>query len=141
MRNCCAGSIGAGVQFGTFDCRTRPRLGSRMINFRPDSDVSPKQERNMKKKAFAYPALLAAMMLCVATVAQEPVMDINPKIHPNLAAAQRHVVEANQAIAVAQKDNRYDMHGHAEKARQLLVEVNNELKAAAEAANAAGASK
>jgi hypothetical protein len=89
----------------------------------------------MKKKAFAYPALLAAMMLCVATVAQEPVMDINPKAHPNLAAAQRHVVEANQEIMTAQKDNRYDMHGHAEKARQLLVEVNNELKAAAEAAN------
>ncbi|MGC2473375.1 MAG: hypothetical protein WA485_03510 [Candidatus Sulfotelmatobacter sp.] len=89
----------------------------------------------MKKKAFAYPALLAALLLCGATLAQEPVQDINPKIHPNLAAAQRHVVEANQAIAVAQKDNHWDMHGHAEKARQLLVEVNNELKAAAETAN------
>jgi len=89
----------------------------------------------MKKKVFAYPALLAAMLLCVATVAQEPVMDINPKVHPNLANAQRHVVQANQEILTAQKDNRYDMHGHAEKARQLLVEVNNELKAAAEAAN------
>jgi hypothetical protein len=90
----------------------------------------------MKKKAFAYPALLAALIMCGATLAQEPVQDINPKIHPNLAAAQRHVVEANQAISLAQKDNRYDMRGHAEKARQLLVEVNNELKAAAEAANA-----
>lgn len=89
----------------------------------------------MKKKAFAYPALLAALLLCGATLAQEPVQDINPRIHPNLAAAQRHVVEANQAIAVAQKDNHWDMHGHAEKARQLLVEVNNELKAAAETAN------
>ncbi|MGC2449509.1 MAG: hypothetical protein WA477_17810 [Candidatus Sulfotelmatobacter sp.] len=89
----------------------------------------------MKKKAFAYPALLAALLLCGVTIAQEPVQDINPRIHPNLAAAQRHVVEANQAIAVAQRDNRWDMHGHAEKARQLLVEVNNELKAAAETAN------
>lgn len=89
----------------------------------------------MKKKAFAYPALLAALLLCGATLAQEPVQDINPRIHPNLAAAQRHVVEANEAIAVAQKDNHWDMHGHAEKARQLLVEVNNELKAAAETAN------
>jgi hypothetical protein len=89
----------------------------------------------MKKKAFAYPALLAALLLCGVTIAQEPVQDINPKIHPNLAAAQHHVVEANNAIALAQKDNRWDMHGHAEKARQLLVEVNNELKAAAETAN------
>ena len=95
----------------------------------------------MKNKAFAYPALLAAMLLCGVTLAQEPVQDINPKVHPNLAAAQKHVVEANQAIAIAQKDNHYDMKGHAEKARQLLVEVNNELKAAAEAANAANAAR
>ena len=91
----------------------------------------------MKKRVFAFPALLAAVMLCGVTFAQEPVQDINPKFHPNLAAAQHHVVEANNLIALAQKDNKYDMKGHAEKARQLLVEVNNELKAAAEAANAA----
>ena len=95
----------------------------------------------MKNKAFAYPALLAAILLCGASLAQEPVQDINSKAHPNLAAAQRHVVEANQEILTAQKDNRYDMKGHAEKARQLLVEVNNELKAAAEAANAANTAK
>lgn len=95
----------------------------------------------MTKKTFAFPALLAAVLMCGATLAQEPVQDISAKVHPNLAAAQRHVVEANAAIATAQKDNRYDMKGHAEKARQLLVEVNNELKAAAEAANAAGAGR
>lgn len=93
----------------------------------------------MTKRTLAFPAMLAAVLFCGATMAQEPVLDINPKVHPNLAAAQRHVVEANNAIATAQKDNRYDMKGHAEKARQLLVEVNNELKAAAEAANAAAA--
>jgi hypothetical protein len=90
----------------------------------------------MKTRTFAYPALLAAILLCGVTLAQEPVEDISPKVHPNLAAAQKHVVEANAAIATAQKDNHYDMKGHAEKARQLLVEANNELKAAAEAANA-----
>ena len=91
----------------------------------------------MKTKAFTYPALLAAMLLCGVTLAQEPVEDISATVHPSLAAAQKHVVEANQEIATAQKDNRYDMKGHAEKARQLLVEVNKELKLAAEAANAA----
>lgn len=95
----------------------------------------------MKKKVFAFPALLAAVLLCGVAFAQEPVQDIDPKNHPNLAAAQHHVVEANRVIALAQKDNSYDMKGHAEKARELLVEVNNELKAAAEAANAANAAK
>ena len=95
----------------------------------------------MKTKAFAYPALLAAILLCGAGLAQEPVQDINSQLHPNLAEAQKHVVEANRAIAGAQKDNRDDMKGHAEKARQLLVEVNNELKAGAEAANAAHGQK
>ncbi len=90
----------------------------------------------MKKKGFVVPATLAALLLCGATLAQEPVVDIGAA-HPLLREAQQHVVEANRAIASAQKDNRYDMKGHAEKARQLLVEVNNELKAAAEAANAA----
>jgi hypothetical protein len=87
------------------------------------------------KRNLAFPAMLAAMLMCVATVAQEPVIDISPQIHPNLAEAQRRVVEANHFIQLAQKDNRYDMHGHAERARQLLVDVNNELKAAAESAN------
>ncbi len=91
----------------------------------------------MNKRRFAYPALFAAVLMCGATLAQEPVQDINPKIHPNLAAAQHHAVEANQALIAAQKANRYDMKGHDERARQLLVQVNNEIKAAAEAANAA----
>jgi hypothetical protein len=86
-------------------------------------------------------AILSALLFCCVTLAQEPVMDIDSKIHPNLAEAQHHVVEANRAIATAQKDNKGDMQGHAEKARQLLVEANRELKAAAEAANAANAMK
>lgn len=89
------------------------------------------------KKFQGLTAALSVVLFCGITLAQEPVVDIDPKIHPNLAAAQRHVVEANREIATAQKDNRYDMKGHAERARQLLVQVNQELKAAAEAANAA----
>ena len=86
-------------------------------------------------------AALAVLLWCGISFTQEPVKDIDPKRHPNLAAAQSHVVAANQEISNAQKANDYDMKGHAEKARQLLVEVNQELKAAAEAANAAAASK
>jgi len=35
----------------------------------------------------------------------------------------------------AQRANEWDMGGHAQKAKDLLEQVNNELKQAAEAAN------
>ena len=91
----------------------------------------------MKKRILVFPAMLTAVLFSLVSLAQEPVLDIDQKVHPNLYEAQRHVIEANKYIATAQKDNHYDMKGHAEKARQLLVQVNNELKLAAEAANAA----
>ncbi|HEX4782842.1 MAG TPA: hypothetical protein VH350_00785 [Candidatus Sulfotelmatobacter sp.] len=91
----------------------------------------------MRKPRLLTSTILGATLLCCGlTLAQEPVQDIDAKMHPHLAEAQNHVVQANRAIAVAQKDNRYDMKGHAEKARNLLVEANKELKLAAEAANA-----
>ena len=93
----------------------------------------------MTKKSLVINTILSTSLLfCIGVaLAQEPVQDIDKKLHPNLAAAQSHVVEANKYVSIAQKDNRYDMKGHAEKARDLLVQANNELKAAAEAANAA----
>ena len=81
--------------------------------------------------------VVSILAFCLILTAQEPVTDIDKKLHPNLAEAQRLVVQANHYVEVAQKDNRYDMKGNAEKARDLLVQANNELKAAAEAANAA----
>jgi uncharacterized protein YbaP (TraB family) len=95
----------------------------------------------MTKKVRVCTAVLTMMLFCGITLAQEPVLDISPKVHPNLAEAQRLVVEANRYIKEAQKDNRYDMKGHAEKARQLLAQANQELKAAAEAANAVNAGR
>ncbi len=107
-----------------------------MINFRPHSDVSPQTGENYEEESLSH--IPRCWPLCYCAVPpwrKSQYRTSTRRIHPNLAAAQRHVVEANQAIAVAQKDNHWDMHGHAEKARQLLVEVNNELKAAAETAN------
>lgn len=90
----------------------------------------------MTKKVQVSTAMLTAVLFCGITLAQAPVVNIDGKRHPNLAEAQNLVVEANRAIETAQKDNRYDMRGHAEKARQLLVQVNQELKAAADSADA-----
>jgi len=95
----------------------------------------------MTKKMQVYTAILSSILFCALALAQDPVLDIDKNKHGNLAEAQRHVVEANRYVIEAQKDNRYDMKGHAEKARQLLVQVNQELKFAAEAADAADAAK
>jgi hypothetical protein len=93
----------------------------------------------MTKAGLAISTILSAALFCGVGLAQEPVEDINKSVHPVLAAAQHHVVEANNNVTAAQKDNRYDMQGHAEKARDLLVQANNELKAAAQAADASRA--
>lgn len=76
-------------------------------------------------------ATVSILAFCMVIAAQEPVVDINKRVHPNLATAQELIVKANRYIATAQKDNRYDMRGHAEKARQLLLEADQELRAAA----------
>jgi hypothetical protein len=94
----------------------------------------------MRRQKLLINTILGATVFCCGlTLAQEPVQNIDRKVHPNLAEAQNHVAQANKYIIVAQKDNKNDMQGHAEKARQLLVQANQELKLAAEAANAANA--
>lgn len=80
--------------------------------------------------------LLGAMLLCGGiALAQKPVQNVNPQRHPNLAAAQRLSEQAYQKIIAAQEANEWDMQGHAQKAKELLEQVNQQLKLAAEAAN------
>jgi len=68
-------------------------------------------------------------------VAQRPKEDISKGRHPNLAAAQRLSQQAWERIVEAQRANEWDLQGHAQRAKNLLDQVNNELKEAAEAAN------
>lgn len=89
----------------------------------------------MTKSILANTVLGAAVFCGGITLAQDPVQDIDRRVNPNLAEAQHHVVEANNYILAAQKDNRYDMKGHADLARDYLVKANLELKAAARAAD------
>ena len=76
-----------------------------------------------------------ALLLTVAALAAPPVDNIDSSKHPNLAAAQRLSTQAYAKIAAAQSANEWDMDGHAQKAKDLLDQVNLELKAAAQAAN------
>jgi hypothetical protein len=80
---------------------------------------------------------LAATLLAVSTLAPaaKPVRNVSGHRHPNIAAAQRLSQQAFEKITAAQRANEFDMQGHAQKAKELLEQVNNELKLAAEAAN------
>ena len=80
--------------------------------------------------------LMGAVLLSAGiALAQKPVQDINPQHHPNLAAAQHHAEQAYHKIVEAQEANEWDMQGHAQKAKNLLDQANQELKLAAQAAN------
>jgi hypothetical protein len=82
--------------------------------------------------------LLASLLLIGLAVAQKPVRNVSGAKHPNIAAAQRLSQQAYEKIVAAQKANEWDMNGHAQKAKELLDQVNNELKQAAQAANKGG---
>jgi len=84
------------------------------------------------KLLFGSAALALAMSVALAG---SPVDNISNQKHPNLAAAQRRSTQAYEKISQAQQANEWDMGGHAAKAKDLLDQVNRELKEAAEAAN------
>jgi len=89
----------------------------------------------MTKTRISAAVLGAALLVGGAALAQRPKENINPGRHPNLAAAQRLCEQAFQKITAAQEANEWDMEGHAKKAKEMLEQVNNELRAAASAAN------
>jgi hypothetical protein len=86
-------------------------------------------------KSLIGAVLCAALIGGGVAVAQKPAENVSGKKHPNLAAAQRLSQQAFEKITEAQQANEWDMDGHAAKAKELLEQVNKELKIAAEAAN------
>jgi hypothetical protein len=91
---------------------------------------------NMRISKSLVGAILAAALIGGGVaVAQKPVDNVSGKRHPNLAAAQRLSEQAYEKVTAAQQANEWDMDGHAAKAKELLDQVNKELKLSAEAAN------
>jgi hypothetical protein len=78
---------------------------------------------------------LGSLLTAGGIVLAQPKRDISGGRHPNLAAAQRLSRQAFERILDAQKANEWDLDGHAQKAKELLDQVNNELKLAARASN------
>jgi hypothetical protein len=89
----------------------------------------------MIKTRLAVPVIGSLLLLGGFAIAQKPVENVSKGKHPNLAAAQRLSQQAFEKITAAQEANEWDMQGHAKKAKELLDEVNKELRQAATAAN------
>ncbi len=90
-------------------------------------------------KTRMHAVVLGGLLLIAAVAtAQRPEKNISRGRHPNLAAAQRLSQQAWDRIVAAQQANEWDLQGHAQKAKNLLDEVNRELKLAAEASNRTG---
>jgi hypothetical protein len=89
-------------------------------------------------KIAAFAALTATAILAATLVGAQtntPRLNIDPAKHPNLAAAQDLSRQAFEKIGAAKRANDWDMNGHASRAMDMLVQVNEELSAAAAAAN------
>ncbi len=89
----------------------------------------------MVKTRILTPIVASLLLIGGIAIAQPPAQNVSKGRHPNLAAAQRLSTQAYEKITAAQEANEWDMQGHAKKAKELLEEVNKELKMAAGAAN------
>jgi len=90
----------------------------------------------MKQRSVYLAVVLVVCMAFIGvTLAQRPETNIDPSKHPNLAEAQHHILQAFEKIDEAQRANKDQLGGHAEKAKQLLDQASRELKEAAEFAN------
>ncbi|MFY9939853.1 MAG: hypothetical protein WAK33_23415 [Silvibacterium sp.] len=89
----------------------------------------------MIKKDMLIGTALGLILGCSGAVfAQAPVVNIGDR-HGNLRAAQQSIVSAWQKIDEAQQDNHYQLGGHAGRAKELLVQADEELRLAANTAN------
>ena len=89
----------------------------------------------MKFPAFAVATAVIAGLAATAVAAAEPVQNVDPSRHGNIARAQELSRQAYDALTAAQNANEFDMGGHAANAKSLLAQATQEMKLAALAAN------
>lgn len=88
------------------------------------------------KTAFLFLSCVAVD--CAMAQAQAPSVTIDPQRHGNLAAAQSDVIQAYTRITEAQRDNNSHLGGHAQRAKELLSQANQEIALSADQADANG---
>jgi hypothetical protein len=79
-------------------------------------------------------ALCAVFVLSAVLFAQAPRVTVGEK-HGNMRAAQEYIQQAWRKVDEAQKDNNYNLGGHAGRAKELLAQASEEIKLSAEDAN------
>lgn len=80
-------------------------------------------------------AVVLGALFLAGCASSPPAQNIDPGRHPYLARAQKLCADAFYRISAAQQANEFDMGGHAQKAKDLLVQAGDELKQAALTAN------
>jgi hypothetical protein len=87
------------------------------------------------KRTGVFATVIGTALLISGLAIAQPKKNVSAARHPNIAAAQRLTQQAWDKIVAAQQANEWDMAGHAQKAKELLDQANNELKQAATMAN------
>jgi len=87
-------------------------------------------------KPFRILTLTCLLSLCGLIHAQAPTVTVDPSRHGNLSSAQSDIVQAYASISEAQRDNDSQLGGHAQKAKELLLQANQEIALAAQQADA-----
>lgn len=90
----------------------------------------------IKKKSLVVTLTLCLVAAFVGVMfAQGPVVNIDRRRHGNLAAAQGYIVQAYQRLDQAQRANEDQLGGHAQRAKDLLRQADEEIRLAANVAN------
>jgi hypothetical protein len=92
----------------------------------------------MKRRSIILASIVSTSFVCIMAIAQQvqaPYVNIDRYRHGNLAAAQDSIVQAFSHIQDAQRANNSALGGHAQHAKELLSQANEELRLAADIAN------
>jgi hypothetical protein len=110
-----------------------------VVNSRSKAVQKRKGEMIMKnKKLLIGAAMLTVLAYGGVVFAQSPVVNIDPNRHGNLSSAQSYIVQAWQMVDQAQEANHDRLGGHAQRAKELLNQADEEIRLAADVANSRG---
>ena len=91
----------------------------------------------MKTENLMVGIVLVAVTIAGAASAQGPTVNISTR-HGNLRAAQQYIVQAYRRLNQAQAANQDQLGGHAQRAKELLMQADQEIRLAANTSNAEG---
>jgi hypothetical protein len=90
----------------------------------------------MTRRSLAITEVLLLTLAFVGIMfAEAPVVNIDPHRHGNMAAAQNYIVQAFQRLDRAQQANEDQLGGHAQRAKDLLMQADEQIRLAADVAN------